>query len=517
MTIIGPTHIYLDITLWSPVILGIISMIALAIWGDRLVTVVKAAAVGVNVFLLALLLFSFFDFKEEYLDKTDLTIGSYAFQNEIEWLSVVNSSYHVGVDGLSYPLVILTVLIFLVSLLYSWNTKENAGNMFAIFLLLESGIIGAFISLDLVMFYVAWELVLVPMWLIILKWGDPRRRRYAAYKLLIYTHLFSLFMLIGFMYLYVRSPSNTFNIVTITEELRQEVPASYQFIFVLLLLGFAVKFPVVPFHTWLPDAHVEAPTPGSSILAGLLLKMGTYGLIRFALAIFAESFYLGDMQWIRYTMAIIGTVGITYSAFIALRQDDLKKMIAYSSVGHMGMVMLAYAAFTELAITGALYMTIAHGVISPFLFLLSGSVQHIAGTRKISELRGIGKKAQITGALMVVGIFASAGLPLLPGFIAELLGFIGVFQAGDIGTSIWFWLAMIGVISIIIVAAYHVWAIQRVVLGEPSPAVEEGHGDDFTELTPLIGLGLVMVLLGVLPFILLQFLEKYVEVLFSFK
>ncbi len=506
---------YVDITLWAPLTLGVLSLIVVAIWGEKADKAIKSAAIGLNAILMGLLLYAYSDFKSEYLNG-DVGLDVFAFETQKEWIPSIGASYHVGVDGLSYPLIVMTTVVFLASLVYSWNDSDNAGLMFSMFLILEAGLIGTFVALDLVLFFVAWELVLVPMWIIILRWGDPRRRRYAAYKLLIYTHLFSLFMLIGFMYMYLNTTwdnatGHTFDLVQITLQYHENAPSNIVPVFALLTMGFAVKFPIVPIHTWLPDAHVEAPSPGSAVLAGLLLKMGTYGMLRIAIGTFRD-FDADYHETLRWILGIFGTVSISYSAFVALRQSDLKKMIAYSSVGHMGFVMLAYAAFTVNGLVGAMYMSLAHGVISPMLFLISGTVQHIAGTREIPKLGGLGTKAQLTGSLMVFSFFASAGLPGCAGFVAELIGFIGVFEAGELAmNSIWFWLGMIGVISIIVVSAYYVWALQRAVMGPVSEAVEDAHEAPKSELIPLFMLAIIILLMGVFPQRILEMLQRYAE------
>jgi proton-translocating NADH-quinone oxidoreductase chain M len=436
--------------------------------------------------------------------------NSYLFAFDMAWIPAIGARLQFGVDGLSASLAWLTALLTPLVILYSWHEEKRPRFFFALLLLLDACVLGVFTSLDLFLFYIFWEFVLVPMYFLIAVWGGANRR-YASTKFFIYTGGASLVMLLGFMALYFGAGLNTLSIPVLTT-LGANIGFAKDFgllVFAVLAIGFLVKMPSVPFHTWLPDAHVQAPTAGSVMLAGVLLKMGSYGLMRIALPILGSSFTamnhvaLGPLhfdwsyQWAFY---VLGTISVVYGAFLCLAQDDLKSLIAYSSVSHMGMITIALATLTPLGFAGAAFMNVAHGVISAGMFMAAGSLQHSTGTRLISRLGGVGGRAPRLLGLTLTLFLASLGLPGLMGFIAEFTIFAGVWQA-------FHWWILIPIWSILITAGYYLWAVQRAFHGPEvqHPDVDWTHIHDVPAnerwtMAALIGLALVF---GILPGLLM--------------
>jgi len=417
------------------------------------------------------------------------------FVESFEWIPSLGISYFMGTDGLSFPLVFLTALLSFVAVVAGWHMiKDRERAFFALLLLLETGMMGVFVSLDYVLFYVFWELVLVPMYFLIGIWGGPRRE-YAALKFFIYTLVGSVIMLIGILALYFMAGAGTFNMMTIAQVAGSLPLIAQKWIFFALFLGFAVKVPVFPFHTWLPDAHVEAPTPISVVLAAVLLKMGTYGFFRVSYPTLPEA-----ANYFTVAVAALGLINIIYGALTAMAQKDLKKLVAYSSISHMGFVLLGLAAGTQLALAGAMYMNISHGLISGMLFLMVGAIYDRTHTREISKLSGIYVTVPVVATIMAFSFFANLGLPGLAGFISEFFVLAGTFPISVV------WVAMAG-LGMLVVAGFNLWMMQRVLMGEQR---DEYRGlRDATPLeiftyAPVVAL---IVILGVAPGVLTAFLN----------
>src|SRR5918999_6591767 len=386
----------------------------------------------------------------------------------------IDARYIVGIDGMSLPLFVLSLLVSFLCMVYLWWHVPEPGKpkaLLALVLLLETGMTGTFVALDLVLFFIFWELVLVPMYFMIGIWGGPRRE-YAAVKFFLYTLFGSIFMLLGFLAIYFKTGAETFDMIA----LREAAPIGSAFFqnltFLGLFLGFAIKVPMWPFHTWLPDAHTEAPTVGSVLLAAILLKMGTYGFVRIALPILPDAA-------ITYApiIGILAVIGIIYGALCCFAQTDLKRMIAFSSVGHMGFVMLGIATLTDVGINGAIFGMVAHGLITGMLFFLAGSLHERYHTREISALGGMLQQIPRFGTVFTYAAIASLGLPGLAGFWGEMLAFLGAYQPGAGLSEELFRVLMVGGgIGTVLTAGYLLWTIQRVNLGRVPERFADGHG-----------------------------------------
>lgn len=429
------------------------------------------------------------------------------FQEIRNWIPSLGISYHLGIDGISYPLILITGVVSVLAIVASWEIERRSKEFFAWMLVLQTAMYGVFVSLDYVLFFFFWELLLVPMYFLIGIWGGPRRE-YAALKFFIYTFVGSAVMLIGILATYFQADLGTFNILAIAEQ-GSFSPAFQYWAFLAFFLGFAVKVPIWPFHTWLPDAHVEAPTGGSMILAGVMLKVGAYGFFRIVLPTFpagADSF-----KWL---LALLAVISIIYGAFAAMAQRDLKKMVAYSSVSHMGFVILGIAAAAgavaqsqsltdpggvaavmsngQMALNGAMFVMISHGLISPLLFFLVGSVMYErAHTRMMDEMGGFYSKMPVIATLLAFAAFANLGLPGLSGFVGEFFTLVGAFPIFRVDV-------VIAAIGLILTAAYHLWMMQRVLMG--TPRSDESYSDiGGRELVVGVPLVVLIVLLGVYP------------------
>lgn len=390
------------------------------------------------------------------------------------WIPQMNVHYFVGVDGISITMILLTALVSILACAGSFGIKERQKEYYFLYLLLETGMLGTFLALDLFLFYIFWEVVLVPMYFLIGIWGGPRRE-YAAIKFFLYTLAGSLLMLLGILALYFNTVPHTFDMVQLMAA--EHSVRLQKFLFLAFFIGFAIKVPVFPFHTWLPDAHVEAPTPISVILAGVLLKMGTYGFFRFSYPLFPDA-----TIWFQPYMAVLAVIGIVYGGFVAMAQTDFKKMVAYSSVSHMGFVLLGLAALTANGLNGALLQMFNHGVITSGLFLLVGVLYDRAHTRDMNGFGGLAAQVPWYAGILVFFSLASLGLPGMSGFISEFLVLLGSFQYSKLFTA----LATLG---IILAAAYLLIMVRKVLLGplnEKWKGLQEINAREIFTLVPLM-------------------------------
>jgi len=440
--------------------------------------------------------------------------GGFSFEKNVPWIKAIGTNYHVGVDGLSLWLVILTTFIMPIAVISTWHAVEKRVTAFYVFLLLlESAMIGVFVSLDLLVFYLFFEASLVPMFFLIGIWGGENRI-YAAVKFFIFTALGSLLMLVAIIalyYLYASTTVNggladqvgTFDFVVLSNAVKMGTltfsSQTGMLLFAAFALAFAIKVPIFPFHTWLPDAHTEAPTAGSVILAAILLKMGTYGLMRFNFALFPDQ--ARETAWLFITLAIIG---IIYGALVAMVQPDVKRLVAYSSVAHMGFVILGMFSFTEAGMQGALYTMLSHGVTTGALFLLVGFIYERRHTREITQFGGLANVMPVYATIFVITTMASIGLPFLNGFVGEFLIMVGMFgsQALGITASVnWNYVAtMLAGTGVIFAAVYLLWMVQRVFFGKVTNEKNKTLADlSWREIGLMIPLIALMVYMGVFP------------------
>jgi NADH-quinone oxidoreductase subunit M len=424
------------------------------------------------------------------------------FGVDLPWISAIDARYFVGLDGVSLPLFELTLLLSFLSMLYTWRYLPEPGRpkgFVALLLLLETGMAGTFIAFDLVLFFVFWELVLVPMYFLIGLWGGPNRE-YAAIKFFLYTLFGSVFMLLGFLAMYFNADPHTFDIIALQQA---GFDRTFQLVvFGGLFLGFAIKVPMWPFHTWLPDAHTEAPTVGSVLLAAILLKMGTYGFVRIALPVLPDAARVWA-PWI----GVLAAIAIVYAALACLAQRDLKRLIAFSSVGHMGFVMLGIATLTDFGINAAIFGMVAHGVITGMLFFLAGSVHERYHTREIAEIGGgMLQKVPLLAGILAFTAIASLGLPGLAGFWGEVMALLSSYNpAPGLSLGLFRTLMVFGGIGTILTAGYFLWMLQRVNLGTvPDRWREKDLPDvntvEYVSWAPLL---VGILLLGVAPVLIL--------------
>ncbi len=441
-----------------------------------------------------------------YFGSFDPSASGYQLVQDVSWISLgtFEVRYTVGIDGLSLPLVWLTAILLFVAVPASETVRRVSKAYYALLLLLEVGILGVFISLDYFLFYVFWEVMLLPMYFLIGIWGGPQRE-YAAIKFFLYTLAGSVLMLIALIAMYL--DQGTFSIpamVAVGKAGSWGGPALLgmpftTWVFWFLFVGFAIKIPTFPFHTWLPDAHVEAPTPISVILAGILLKLGGYGLIRACFPIVPDAF-----QSFAFALAILGVISIVYGAYVALGQTDFKRMVAYSSVSHMGFVLLGMAALTEWGMNGAALQMFNHGTSSAACFLIVGVIYDRAHHRDLNAFGGIGQPMPRYWALSTVGFFASLGLPGMAGFVSEAITLVGSFQADDTRFQI---LVAISCIGIVLTAAYILWALQRVFLGPLNERYKDYPDINAREIFSLAPLLFLCVFLGIFPHFLLDWMN----------
>ncbi len=460
--------------------------------------------------------------------------GGFQLIEKIPWISIdlgswgqLQAEYFVALDGLSLSMVALSVFILLIATVSSWTLEKNRKGYFVLLLILNGAIIGSFCALDFLLFYVFFEFMLLPMYFLIGIWGGVKRE-YASIKFFLYTLLGSILILIVIVALYisVKTPESsdrvvhTFNVLHM-QDVNNLIPdsllaldsikllGSFSFrywAFLLLFIGFIIKLPAVPFHTWLPDAHVEAPTPISVILAALLLKFGGYGLLRFAYPIFPDAAI--HFSWF---VGLVGLISIIYGALNALSSKDLKRLIAYSSVSHMGFVLLGIASATVEGITGAVYQMFSHGIISAMLFLIAGVLYDRTGDRMIGNYSGLASKMRSYSAFVLIAFFASMGLPGFAGFMGEVMIFFGAFQSSSVNGLIPVWMAITATAGLLLGAAYYLWTIQRMFYG---PFSVKNVTADLTDLTSreysmLLPLALAALVFGILPQLLLNYINPF--------
>jgi NADH-quinone oxidoreductase subunit M len=481
---------YLSLILFTP-LAGAILLLFIHKQNESLIRLIANVVAGVG-FLVSVPLWFWFD----------PSSAAFQFVERLPWIPSIGAEYHLGVDGLSTLLILLTTLMGFIAVLSSWNAIHERVKEYYIFLLaLQTGMLGAFMALDFLLFFLFWEVMLVPMYFLIGVWGSANRL-YSAIKFFLYTLVGSVVMLLGILALYfsfhAETGRYTFDILAYQQH--GFAPGLQWWVFLALFLGFAIKVPMFPFHTWLPDAHTDAPTAGSVILAAVLLKMGTYGFLRFSLPILPEA----TRDFVPM-MVLLSIIGIVYGALVALAQKDWKRLVAYSSVSHMAMVMLGMFALNPVGITGSILQQLNHGISTGALFLLVGVVYERRHTREISEYGGLSKVMPVYAAVFLIMTMSSIGLPTLNGFIGELLILQGVF----VESKIWAAFAASGVV---LGAAYMLSLYQRTMFGKVENPKNEKLADlslrEFATFAPLI---ILAVWIGLYPKPFLDRLDTSVQ------
>jgi NADH-quinone oxidoreductase subunit M len=450
---------------------------------------IKRLAVVFTAIPLALAIYLFVAF-----DRSLTAAGVIQFEEKYLWIAPLNAYYHLGVDGLSLPMMLLTTFLGFLAVLISWKVHERPREFFAWLLLLETSIIGVFISLDLLLFFIMWEIEVIPMYFLISIWGSGRRG-YSATKYVIYTLFGSAFMLAGVLCLYFTTHS--LNMLDIANQglgmVQAAMPAAA--IFWLLFIGFAVKLPMFPFHTWLPDAHTDAPTAVSVMLAGVLIKMGGYGMIRLCVSMFPA-----QAQQYAQILIILALIGILYGAAVTMMQTDIKRLIAYSSISHMGYVLLGIFALGQLSLTGAALQMFSHGIVTGLLFALAGLVIHNIEVRDLRKLGGLVRQVPIIAAVFAIAGLASLGLPTTSGFAAEFLTFLGSYTSTAVAhLNIY---TIVAIIGVVLTAGYILWMLQQAFYGPVKAEYNNIKDADNLEKVYMFVLVAVIMLVGIYPAVL---------------
>ena len=462
--------------------------------GVTLLTTLVTAAVGVGIL-------ARFDYGAR---------DALQFEANEPWIDAINSRYHMGIDGISLPLLVLSMLISILCVIYSWDhfpEPHNPKAFLMLLLVLEVGMNGTFVAQDLILFFVFFELVLLPMYFMIGVWGGPNRQ-YASIKFFLFTLFGSALMILGFLALFFKA-GNTFDIPELIANASSIDHDTQLWIFGGLFMGFAIKVPMFPFHTWLPDAHTEAPTVGSVILAAVLLKLGTYGFVRIAIPILPEA----AITWAPW-IGGLAVIGIIYGALGCLAQKDMKRLIAFSSVAHMGFVMLGIATLTDFGINAAVFGMVAHGLITGMLFFIAGSIQERFHTRELARLGGLLVQAPKMGWILGFCAMASLGLPGLAGFWGEFPAILSAYQpAAALSESLFRFYMVVAAVGTVLAAGYLLWMYQRTAFGTPKEEFEKAHihdvhGPEWLAWTPLL---LLIVALGVYPRLLFGITDEAVQ------
>jgi NADH-quinone oxidoreductase subunit M len=483
---------YLTVIIFFP-LLGAIVMLLTPREKTQLIRWTGVVATAIP-FALSLYLWSIWDYS--LVGAT--SVAGFQFVEKVSWIPQFNIEYFIGVDGLSFPMVILTGLIGLISVIASWGIQKGIKGYFVLFMLLVTGMFGVFMSLDFFLFYVFWEVMLLPMYFLIGIWGGPRRE-YAAIKFFIYTLIGSVLILLGMLALYFTSDPHTFNMLELMGNAAGWARGFQIWVFLAFYVGFAIKVPAFPFHTWLPDAHVEAPTPISVILAAVLLKMGIYGLLRISFPMLPEG-----TVWFAPILAIIGVINIVYGALVAMAQTDFKKLVAYSSISHMGFCLLGMASLTSYGMNGAVFQMISHGILSGGLFLMVGVVYDRAHHREIDNFGGLAVNMPRYTGISIVLMMGSLGLPSMSGFIGEALSLLGAF-------TVYRTLTIIAVSGLIITAVYILWTLQRVFLGQLKDEYKGFPDVTKREMVTLLPLAIITFILGIFPSTIIDVMEKTLQ------